>query len=63
MEQKAREGKWVISLPPQGYDLVEGELIVNEKEAEIIRKIFNLYLSGKGMRKIASELNTAGYHV
>ncbi|WP_429999894.1 recombinase family protein [Metabacillus fastidiosus] len=37
--------------------------MVNEKEAEIIRKIFNLYLSGKGMRKIASELNTAGYHV
>ncbi|WP_429991941.1 recombinase family protein [Metabacillus fastidiosus] len=63
MEQKAREGKWVISLPPQGHDLVEGELIINKQEAEIVRKIFNFYLSGKGMRKIASDLNTAEYHV
>ncbi|WP_412758911.1 recombinase family protein [Metabacillus fastidiosus] len=52
-----------MSLPPLGYDLVEGELVINEQEAEIVRKIFNFYLSGKGMCKIASELNTAGYHV
>lgn len=59
MEQKACEGKWVMNIPSYGYELDKENdtLQVNEKEAKIVRKIYHLYLSGKGMKKIANELN------
>ena len=40
-----------------GYDLVNGELIVNTDEAEIVRQMFEQYLSGYGIAKIAKMLN------
>ena len=45
-----------------GYRLVEGELRIVPEEAEIVRKIFKMYLSGLGMSKIASELTREGVH-
>ncbi|MGM7722164.1 recombinase family protein [Metabacillus sp. Hm71] len=59
MEQKAKEGKWVINIPPFGYEIDKENdtLLINKDEAEIVRKIYDLYLSGKGMLKIANELN------
>ncbi|AJI20327.1 recombinase family protein [Priestia megaterium] len=59
MEQKAREGQWVINMAPFGYELDKKNksLIINDKEAAIVTRIFNMYLSGKGMKKIATELN------
>lgn len=41
-----------------GYDKNEhGELVINENEAEIVRRIFYNYLKGKGAFTIAKELN------
>ncbi len=41
-----------------GYDKNEyGELVINIKEAEIVKRIFKDYLRGKGSSKIAKELN------
>jgi site-specific DNA recombinase len=59
MEQKAREGNWVINLAPYGYEIDKENktLVVNEYEATIVKKIYDMYLSGKGMIKIATELN------
>lgn len=43
-----------------GYDKDEnGELIINEKQARIVRRIYNDYLDGKGPNRIAKELETA----
>lgn len=37
-----------------GYDKDEnGELVINEKEAEIVRRVFEEYLKGKSCYKIA----------
>lgn len=59
MEQKAREGKWTVSIPPFGYNRDGDYLVINEQEAAVVRKIFELYTSGKyGMGKIAKYLNT-----
>lgn len=59
MEQKAKEGKWVINLPPIGFDLEKDFLKINKKEAAIVTEIYQLYLSGQyGMGKIARLLNT-----
>lgn len=44
-----------------GYDRNEdGELIINEKEAAVVRRIFKDYLSGKAPRKIADSLEADG---
>ena len=40
-----------------GYDFKDGQLVVNEKEAKIVREIFHLYLDdGYGAHKIAKRL-------
>lgn len=44
-----------------GYDKKEnGELIINEHEAEIVKRIFSDYLNGKGAFTIAKDLNADG---
>ena len=40
-----------------GYVMKNGTLVINEEEAEVIRTIFRLYLSGMGKPKIANYLN------
>ena len=61
-KQKAREGKWNGGFAPYGYKLVDGELMVSEDEAEIIRLIFEKYIhTTMGVNGIASWLNQQGY--
>ena len=40
-----------------GYRLVNGEITLVPDEAEIVKEIFDLYLSGCGVQKIANTLN------
>ena len=42
-QQKAREGKWNGGMSPLGYKLIDGKLIIDEAEAKIVRRIFDLY--------------------
>lgn len=45
-----------------GYDKVDDHLVVNKAESKIVQTIFNMYTEeGKGFRRIAQELNEAGY--
>ena len=37
-----------------------GELIIKEDEAEVVRKIFYMYLQGNGLQTIANRLNAEG---
>ena len=37
-----------------------GNLIINEDEAKVVRMIFRLYLDGNGAHRIAKILNTSG---
>ena len=43
-----------------GYRLVDGEITVVPEEAEVVRRIFDMYLAGNGMTKIANTLNAEG---
>ena len=52
MNKKARNG-YVQHRPPFGYRLVNGQLIVNEEEAKIVRKIY----LGRSKEKSLSELS------
>ena len=59
MTEKAKRGG-VLSIPGFGYKVENGEYIVVPEEAEIIRKVFNDYVNGKGLLTIAKELNAMG---
>lgn len=54
----ALEGKWIFGPPPFGYDVnpKTQKLVINEKEAEIVRLVFDYYANGiitnTGKRKL-----------
>lgn len=59
-KQKQKNG--IVITVPLGYfkDRNTNEIVVVEEEAEIVRKIFDLYLSGYGLKAIAKKLNDEG---
>ena len=60
--QKAREGKWNGGFAPYGYKLENGELLIAEDEAEIIRLIFDKFIhTNMGSTGIAAYLNQHSY--
>ena len=60
MKQRALEGRWNGGVV-FGYDTVKKELVINEKEAEVVQLIYHMYAGGKGLRAISNHLNKAGY--
>ena len=59
MEQKARTNGGVLGFNiPYGYDYVDGKLLVNEDEAKQVKNIFQMYLNGLSMKKIADIFNS-----
>lgn len=60
-EQKASEGGWNGGHSPYGYNLINGELQVDEEEAVLIKEIFSLYTEQEySMAGIAKRLNLIG---
>ena len=60
--EKAEAGKWNGGFAPYGYMLVDGKLVIDEEEAEIIRLIFDKYVStGMGYNGVAKWLEENGY--
>lgn len=57
LKRRFQNGLFKISYAPYGYDVLDGKLVVNESQAEIVRFIFSEILSGKGAQKIAKVLN------
>lgn len=56
IRQSQLKGTWVTQAS-YGYDKVGKNLVINEKEAEIVKEIFNIYLNeGWGLAKIAKYL-------
>lgn len=60
--QKAKRGVVVGSLSPYGYDYIkkeekkDGYYVVNKKEAEIVKKIFNLFIELRSIRAVVKRL-------
>ena len=44
-----------------GYRLVDGQYQIEPKEADLVRLIYDLYLSGMGIPSISNYLNSKGY--
>ena len=60
-KEKARQGGWNGGFAPYGYQLINGELFINDEEAEMIKLIYDMYLSETfGCAAIAIKLNEQG---
>lgn len=60
-KEKARQGGWNGGFAPYGYSLIQGELYIAEDEAEVIQKIFDLFINTElGINGVAKELNLQG---
>lgn len=59
-QKRMQSGEFNCTCPAYGFDLINGQMVINETEAIVIRRIFNLYLQGFGMQAIANMLNEDG---
>ena len=55
-----KEGKPVGFTGMYGYDYKDGQNVVNEEQAVIIRQMFDWYIGGMGITAIAQRLNSQG---
>lgn len=58
-----KKGQWLGGRPPLEYDIEKDgkKLIINPKEAKLIREIFKLYIDGNSLLKVARILNEKGH--
>ena len=62
LKENALQGKHTGGTPALGYDVDrEGYYVINEAEAEIVKKIFFLKMQGKGYLEIVKFLQSMGY--
>ncbi|WP_313638386.1 recombinase family protein [Paenibacillus sp.] len=61
LSSKARKGEFKGSVPPYGYRLNSGKLVVAEDDSpNIVKRIFRMYLEGKGFDAIARTFTREG---
>lgn len=54
---RAKGGKWHgTSSHPIGYDYIDGELVINEKEADQVRMVYEYYSSGMTITEICRRM-------
>ncbi len=55
-----KRGIWTGGRPVLGYDFAGSKLVVNEPEAEQVRRIFATYIEHQSMRAVLAKLQTEG---
>lgn len=58
---KASKGGYSGGATPFGYKAVDGELVIDPKEAKTVKLIFKMIDEGKGYRAICARLKELGY--
>lgn len=61
LTENALKGKHCGGIPPLGYDIKNGQYIINEFEAQAVSLIYKQFLDGRGYGEIICELNEKGY--
>lgn len=44
--ERAKEGAFLGGIPPLGYDIADGNYVINDAESGTVRKIFSMYAAG-----------------
>jgi DNA invertase Pin-like site-specific DNA recombinase len=60
IRKRFEDGEVVNFNKMYGYDIVKGEIAVNEEQATILRRIFAEYIGGDGVTAITKRLNAEG---
>lgn len=61
MHGLAKDHKWPNDRPPLGYDkTADGKLAINEGEANLVQRIFRMYMEERSMPQVAFLLNEEG---
>ena len=55
------KGMWMGGVPPLGYDVVERKLVINEREAALVRDIFRRYAEHGSAARLVRELDIEGH--
>ena len=42
---------------PFGYEIIDAEVVTIEREAEVVRNVFSLYVQGNSLKNISDRLN------
>lgn len=53
---KAKQGIFLGGFAPLGYDIVDGQYVINPSEAAVVRKIFDLYAAGQSITKMVDAM-------
>ncbi len=56
-----RKGMWMGGCPPLGYDVISRKLIVNAREAMLVREIFESFTQTESCVGILRQLNVTGH--
>ena len=59
-QMRMESGEFNCNAPAYGFKMVDGQMVIKEDEAAVIRHIFDLYLQGVGKQNIANILNAEG---
>ena len=60
IKRRFMNGTYKIAYPPYGYDYIDGKMVVNEEQSEVVKWIYSQVLSGNSPAGIAKELNERG---
>ena len=59
--EKAKQGVFLGGSPPLGYDVQDGQYIINPYEAQAVQLIFDLYANGESYNTIIDRAAAKGY--
>ena len=54
---KAKQGKFLGGVPPLGYDIKDGDYVINPVEAQTVRTIFRMYGAGESYNAILEAVS------
>ena len=57
-----KKGMWMGGNPPMGYDVRDRQLVVNEVDAQTVRRVFATYLEVGNVPALIARLQTEGIH-
>jgi site-specific DNA recombinase len=60
LQSLAKKVKKAITRPCFGYDVIDGQYVINEAEAEIVRQMTEWMLNGEGAHRVMRRLNDMG---
>ena len=58
IQKRMQNGTYKNATPPFGFKKVNGDLEVDENQMQIVRQMFEWYVSGYGLQAIADKLNS-----